>query len=282
MGNEPLNIMVSIPPQKYFVKKIAHELANISVMVSPEFNPATYEPTPNQMKIAATAKIYFAIGVPFENVWLKKLASLNPKMQIVHTDEAVTKRQVRRWRLDRMANLHETPENNKKSFPKKGALDPHVWLSPPLVKSQVKIIADALIKIDPQNKKAYEINLDMFQSELDQLDLQLMEIFKKNYPRREILVLHPCWGYFADTYGLKQIAVENEGKEPGATRMAKLINHAKLQKIKYLFVQPQFSKKAAHIIAKEIGAQILIADPLKEAWAENLKNVAVEFSKALK
>ncbi len=87
----PVPVMVSIVPQKYFVEKIGGELVKVSVMVKTGASPATYEPRPGQMVALSRAKIYFAIGVPFEKVWLKKIAVANPKMLIVHTEKASKK-----------------------------------------------------------------------------------------------------------------------------------------------------------------------------------------------
>ena len=94
-GAEGLPIVVSVLPQKYFVEKIGGEMVEVSVMVLPGASAATYEPKPNQMVTLSKAKIYFAIGVPFEKVWLKKIASSNRHLQIVHTDKGIEKRTAR-------------------------------------------------------------------------------------------------------------------------------------------------------------------------------------------
>ncbi len=90
-SDTPLEVTVSIVPQVYFVKKIAGNLAHVSVMVLPGASPATYEPTPNQMKALATSSLYFAIGVPFETAWLDKMRAANPHMKVVATQEGITK-----------------------------------------------------------------------------------------------------------------------------------------------------------------------------------------------
>jgi len=88
---EKLPVSVSILPQKYFVQKIGGDLVEVSVLVEPGASPETYEPKPKQMVTLAKAKIYFAIGVPFEKKWLPKIVSLNPNMLLVRTDTGIAK-----------------------------------------------------------------------------------------------------------------------------------------------------------------------------------------------
>ena len=84
-------VFVSIAPQRYFVEKIGGDLVKIHTMVSPGASPATYEPKPRQMAALAKAKVYFAIGVPFENRWLQKIVATNPLMEVIHTDHGIAK-----------------------------------------------------------------------------------------------------------------------------------------------------------------------------------------------
>ena len=242
-----VNVAVSILPQRFFVKKIAEDKVNVVVLVPPGYNPATYEPRPSQIAQVERSCVYFAIGVPFEKAWLKRFVRLNKELIIVHTDEGI----------------------------KKINGDPHIWLSPPFVKKQVETIAKWLKKIDPPNKNFYENNLREFLLQIDALDREIADILKSK-KGRPFLVYHPCWGYFAERYGLRQIAIEEEGKEPSVLKLAKLISYCKRAKIKAIFVQPQFSKKSAHIIAKELGIKIIAIDPLAEDWIKNLRDVAIK------
>jgi zinc transport system substrate-binding protein len=277
---EPLQVTVSILPQKYLVEKLSGNLVKVSVMVQPGFNPATYEPRPSQMRALVHSKVYFAIGVPFERVWLRKITAVNPKIQVVHTDQSIKK-------LEMIAHHYKGDEDHKhndvvyhKASHKRGSLDPHIWLSPPLVKIQARVISEALMMIDPAHKEIYKNNLRKFEIKIGRLDAEIRRIFEDKGLAKEFLVFHPSWGYFAEAYGLHQIPVEIEGKEPSATEMVRLIRYAKEKSIKVIFVQPQFSTKTAETIAREIGAKIVIADPLHEDWMENLLEVAVKLKGA--
>jgi len=281
-GAESVPVFVSIVPQRYFVEKIGGELVKVSVMVKPGASPATYEPKPNQMVTLSKARIYYAMGVPFERVWLKKISAANPKMLLVHTEKGIEKRPMK-------AHHHE--EGNLKSFEKgsqgpadehQGIKDPHVWLSPPLVKIQAQNILDALLLVDPVHGAIYEGNYRKFILELDALDAHIRGIFAGKGESVAFMVFHPAWGYFAQTYGLEQIAVEMEGKEPKPADLKHLIHRARERGMKVIFVQPEFSTKSAEAIAKAIDGKVVLANPLALDWANNLKEIASKFRAALK
>jgi len=259
---DALKVFVSIVPQRYFVKKIGGDLVDISVMVRSGASPATYEPKPKQMVVLSRAKVYFAIGVPFEKAWLKKIVSASPKMLVVHTEAGIEK----------MPMKEDKPN---------GIKDPHIWLSPPLVKVQARNIMDALQKVDLAHSSVYKANYKKFIREIDSLDAELRRIFLGKEGER-FIVFHPAWGYFARTYGLKMVPVESEGKAPKPEALQRLIETARRDGIKVVFVQPEFSTKSAEIIAKAIGGEVVFASPLNPDWARNLKEVAEKFRAALR
>lgn len=273
MGEEKLQVTVSILPQKYFVEKIGGDLVSVSVMVLPGFSPATYEPKPAQLKDLSASRTYFAIGVPFEKNWLKRFQGVNPGMVIAHTDAGIRKRRMAAHHHGFSKEGHGPKEKDAHNdYP-----DPHIWLSPPLVKSQAQVIAAFLIQMDPANRAAYEKNLNRFLHELDLLDGKIKQMLDSVGKQNAFLVFHPTWGYFADHYGLKQIPMEAEGKEPGAASLAELIRYARKTGIGAVFVQPQFSTRTARVVAEETGAVVVIADPLAEDWEKNLLTVAEKF-----
>jgi zinc transport system substrate-binding protein len=263
-----LHVFVSLPPQKYFVQQIGQALVDVEVMVPAGADPHIYEPKPRQMVALSKARLYFAIGIqPFENTWLKKIASSNPDMLVVHTDRGVQK-------IPMTTRHHEEGQHA-------GELDPHIWLSPPLVMKQAQTILNALLEIDPASRAVYAANYQAFISELAALDAELKNIFTGKQGL-QFMVLHPAWGYFAHTYGLKQVPVEIEGKDPKPAQLKELIDYAKQTQIKIIFVQPQFSPRNAKLVAKEIGGHVVFADSLAANWSDNLREVAGKLKSALK
>jgi zinc transport system substrate-binding protein len=298
---EKLPVFVSILPQKYFVEQIAKDKVDITVMVQPGDSPHTYEPRPSQMTALSKAKIYFSIGVGFENSWMERIQAVNPGINIVRTDQGIKK-------IPMTAHHHEEEhhgeehhedadhhdEHGEEHHEEVGhhdhhgeehsgheGLDPHIWLSPKLVKIQARTIVHALVTADPSNQGFYETNYKDFVKRLDQLDNKLHTMFK-DQKQLKFMVFHPSWGYFAKAYGLEQIAIEIEGKNPKPAQLKELIKDARKNDISVIFVQPQSSTRSAKLIAKEIHGHIVFADPLAADWMANMTDIAEKFKEAHK
>lgn len=268
-------ITVSILPQKYFVEQIAKDTLNVNVMVTPGSNPHTYEPKPNQMKELANSEAYFSVGDSFEKVWVPKFKSTNPKLVVIDTIKGIEK-------IAMVEHHHEDEKEHKgHKHHEEETLDPHVWLDPILVKAQAKNIYEALVELHPENKVAYEANYTAFIAHLDALDQELSNTLSA-IKSRKFIVFHPSFGYFAKRYNLEQIPIEVSGKEPKPKELAKIIEEAKEENAKVVFVSPQFSQKSAQTIAQQIQGKTMAIDPLAYKWEENLLNVAKTFQSELK
>ena len=117
-----------------------------------------------------------------------------------------------------------------------------------------------LCEVDEQAADYYQERLEAFLAELSALDQELAESLAGLAGTR--LVYHPAWHYLAREYGLEQVAIEVEGNEPGAGQLAELIEQARAENVRVLFVSPQHSQRSARMIAEEIGAQVVEIDPL--------------------
>jgi len=267
--SDRLNLFVSIPPQKHFVERVGGEQVRVSVMVEPGSNPATYEPKPEQLKRLSEAEAYFSIGVPFERAWLSHIAAANEEMLIVDTAEGIERMPMATQRHGG-ENSDGEPQN----------ADPHIWLSPALVKIQARTIYEALAQIDPKHEQVYEANLETFIGDIDALDAEIRERLE-GADNRKFMVFHPSWGYFAQDYGLEMLPIEVGGQEPSAAELAALISKAREEEIKVVFAQPEFSTRDAETIAHEIGGQVLLISPLAENWEDNLRQVAETLAEVL-
>ncbi len=256
-------VSVSILPQKYFINQICGDLCDTEVMISKGSSPATYEPKPKQMLALQKSIAYFAIGVGYEKNWLEKFKKIYPNLTIVKTQKGIKK--------SSLTHHHDSFHGN--DFDKENGLDPHIWLDPILVKIQAENIANALISLLPRHEVLFKKNLQDFLQRLDKINIQISQFFegKKN---KTFLLYHPSWGYFAKRYGLTQIAIETEGKEPKAKDLQNFI--VKYKDFKAIFVQPQFSLKSAKLIANAIGCEVKILDILSQNWEEEmLKNAKI-------
>jgi zinc transport system substrate-binding protein len=296
---EPLRVFASVVPIQTFVQRIGGDHVDARAMVRPGFNPHTYDPTPQQIGALAGAALYVRTGVPFEKAWMERIRSANTKMQVLDARAGIALRPMEEHGHDEheheaehrdesdhdhaqdgetpQADHHEQPTHAGESYHEQ---DPHVWTSPLLVTHMVGRIRDKLTELAPDHAADFARNQDAFVAELDALDAELHKRLDP-LPNRKFMVFHPAWGYFADSYGLTQVSIEREGKEPGARGLAALIDQARQEKIKVVFVQPQFNKRQASQVAQAIGGGVVSVDPLAADYVDNLRRVGRQFAEAL-
>jgi zinc transport system substrate-binding protein len=284
----PMPVFVSILPQKQFVERIGGDRVKVEVMVAPGHSPATYEPTPRQMTELSHSRLYFSIGVPFETVWMKRLAANNPQMKVIDSRRGIQLMPMvghHHHDDDEEHEGHEhhaaTEEHDHDHDHAAGMPDPHVWTSPALVKIMAGNILEALSAEAPEDRTEFQANYRKFIADLDQLEKEIRDCLAPLKSRR-FMVFHPSWGYFAHEFGLEQIAIEELGKEPGAKALSALIAEAKKDNIHVIFVQKQFSRTAASTVAAAINGQVVAVDPLAEDYFANMRQVAKTFAEAMR
>ncbi|MCX5827891.1 MAG: zinc ABC transporter substrate-binding protein [Deltaproteobacteria bacterium] len=269
-------VFVSILPQAYFLERIGGSHVDIEVLIGAGQSPHSYEPTPKQMAKLATAKAFFSIGVPVEKGVLRKIRQSHKQLVIVETQQGITYRYL-------AGHDHEHGEAHEKDHKSEGKKepDPHIWMAPKLVKIQARNIYEALSRLDPAHKQEYATNLRAFDADLDRMDARISRSLAP-LKGRKMYVFHPAFGYFADAYGLIQVPIEIEGKEPGARQLAKLIDRAKKDRVKVMFVQPQFSARSAEAVAKAIGGVVVPIDSLARDYLANLDKIAAAVERGLR
>ncbi len=256
-------VAVSILPQAYFVERISGGKVRALVLVGPGQSPHSYEPTPRQMRELAEASAWFVIGVDFEKSLVPKVSSLYPNLPIVDTVKNVKYREL-------AAHDHEGEENRKGE--KEGGKDLHVWLGRQAALAMADEIRNELIALDPDGAAAYRANRDAFAKDADAV---FDNLAKELAPLRgkTVFVYHPSFGYFLDEFGIGQEAVETGGKEPTQKHLARLIEEARKDGTKVIFVQEQFPTAAAETVAKAIGGTVAKIDPLAPDWLDNLGRI---------
>ncbi|MBT3882458.1 MAG: zinc ABC transporter solute-binding protein [Campylobacteraceae bacterium] len=278
-----INTVVSILPQKTFLKAIGGDKVNIALMVKPGNSPHTYEPKPSQMIDISKADIYFSIGIQFEEAWLPKFATQNKNMKIVNIGKSVKRIAMAEHNHDdedehEHHNADHNADHNEDEHEEHNSLDPHIWTSPNNVKIIAKNILTHLVEIDKNNKKYYEKNYDIFINSVNNTNTKIKEILNETNKGTKFMVFHPAWGYFAKQYSLVQVPIEIEGKKPKPRDIIKLIKDAKKQNIKAILTAPEFSDKLAKQIAKELNIPIIKISPLNPKWSNNLINLAKTIS----
>jgi zinc transport system substrate-binding protein len=257
-----VEVFVSIPPQKWLIERIGGEHLTTGVLLQKGQDPHTFEPTPRQVIALTHSQLYFTSGMEFEEQIIAKLQQSSAKLKIV----------------DSTAGIEKSPlveHNHGHMRP-----DPHVWMSPVNLKTMAANMAKALCAIDPENSSAYTANLDKVNQELDELDRKIAAQLQP-YAGEKFFVFHPSFGYFAKRYRLQQEAVEAEGKSPTPKQLSNLIAEAKADRVKVIFVQPQFDPRSGQAIAAAIGGEVISLDALAEDVTGNLTTIAAKVAAAL-
>lgn len=258
-------ITVSILPQKTFVEKIAGDDFKIQVLVPHGASPESYTLVPSQLRDISHSDVWFRLGyIGFELPLHEKIREINRKMEVVDLSE----------RLDLIRG--EEIQHGDHTHP--GGVDPHFWLSPKMVKQMTERIAGTLEKINPEKKETYRENFRKFAIEIDELDQKIGDALK-DYRGKAFVTFHPSLTYFARDYGLVQYTLESDGKEPTSQHMAKVINMAREQNIKVIYIQSEFDNENARVFAEEIKGKVLEVKPLSTEWEDNLLEMTNLFIK---
>ncbi len=272
-GERPLHVFVSVPPHAYLVERIGGDEVKVEELVPAGQDPHTFEPTPSQVVALARARLFFQVGMPFERRLVARIAASHAGLEVVDTRAGIEL-------LEGVCTIcaegqpHGTPHHHH------GEPDPHIWLSPPLLKAQATTIADALCRVDPDRAASYRRNLAALIEELDDLDGRIGAELEP-YRGRAFYVFHPAFGYFAAAYGLRQEAVEVEGKNPTPRQLRELIRRAQADGVEVLFVQPQFDTSAAEVVAEAIGGRVEKLDDLAPDLTANLERIAERIASSM-
>jgi zinc transport system substrate-binding protein len=254
------------------VEQIGQGSVEVTSLLGSGDSPATFQPTDFQITAVLRSRLFFRIGVPFENGrWMEAIRSTR-RVPIVDTRRGIDLRPMPSAPRRQGGGLIGSDLNTAHDGARAG-LDPHIWLSPRLLEIQARTIADAMRALDPDSANRLRMNLTQLISELDRLDRRLSTKLAP-YRGQTFMVFHPSWGYFANDYGLRQVAIEIEGKEPTDDELTEIQRLARELNTGIIFVQPQIHSRAAEAIAEAIGAKVVVIDPLQPDIISNLQQVA--------
>ncbi len=259
-------IFVTVPPQAYLAERIGGDAVEVHTLVGKGQDPHTFEPTPRQAAALAGASLFFTVDIPFEKQLVAKVTSSNRRLRVVDSTRGIV-------RLPLTEPDHHEAHGNE--------ADPHLWLAPDNLRTMADNMATALSTAMPERKEALHKNLASLQKEISALDTRLSATLAP-HRGKTFYVFHPAFGYFANAYGLRQKAVEISGKSPTPRQLSALIRQAREDRVRTIFVQPQFDSKSADTVAQAINGAVVPIDPLDREVLRNLATIATAIEQSLK
>lgn len=248
--SEPASdVLVTTAPYATFVERIAGDLIKVDVLVPPGMNPHIYEPTPKQVQKILGVHIWFRLGESVEARVFDALKERNPELIAVD--------------LTKGFELQEEAGEG---------LDRHLWMSPKLAMEQAKIIAQTLQEAYPENKEIFDQGLSSLLGDLSKLDEELSNELMP-IKGQAMLVSHPAFGYFCEEFGLQQLSVEFEGKDPLPQDIANMLEAAKKSTVRAVFILPEYNNKGALLIAQQLQLPVYEIDPYSKDYFETMRKL---------
>lgn len=245
-----LQVAAAIRPLEYLVARVGGERVRAWSLVPVGVSPEHFEPTPQQLARLADAHMLITFGLAYERRWLAAVRAHRPRIEIV----------------DCRPQAPDGP-------------DPHPWTDPRAAARTAACVREALAARDPQHAPTYAHNLERLRDDLQALDADIRRTLA-GAAGCTFLVYHPAWGHFAQAYGLVQLALEHEGKEPGARHLAAVLERARAREVEVLFVQPQMSERLTRTAARALGGRVVTLDPLAYDYLDNMRRVAAAIAAA--
>lgn len=252
--NENTQLMVSIQPLKYLVDNIVGDDLEVSVLVPPGAGPETYEPVPAQVKAAETADLLFFTGlIDFERALLGRLPDKERFVDLSKGIELIA------GSCSHGGHAHSH------------GVDPHIWMSPKALLRMAETAYGSIHALFPDSV-SYTANYSRLKERLASLDRQVAEKTDAS-ARRSFVIFHPGLTYYARDYGLTQIALEQDGKEPSARWLRSVVEAAREQGVSKVLYQREFPQSVVMVAAREIGAEPVEIDILGYDVVENILTV---------
>ena len=196
-GGKPL-VLVSIAPYQFLVNAIGGSEIEIQTVVPSGANPHSYEPTSAQVSNMLQARAWFRIGEPFEEKIIPILHRYNPELKVLDLRKGIVL--LEEGHMD----CHHCSMDH---------FDRHIWLSPKLAALQAGEVEKFLTEQFPEKKEFFARNLTSLQSQLLQLDGEILSLLEP-VKDRVILVSHPAFGYFCREIILNSSRLNMRAKTP--------------------------------------------------------------------
>lgn len=264
-------VSVTIEPQRFFAEKIAGDKFAVNCVVPAGQSPETCDPTPRQMIQVGKSQAYLRIGpIGFEQAWMDNIKENNPGLRIFDLSEGISF--LKEPEEEACEHPHEEGEEHHHHH-HPGGVDPHTWSSIAGAKVIAKNTLDAFVALDPENQAYYQGNYESLMKEIAETE-QTITALLQPLTSRTFIIYHPALTYLADEYGLTQLCIEMDGKEPSPAQLKELVETARKYDAKVVFIQKEFDQKNAELIAKETGCRLVPINPLDYNWSKEMIYIA--------
>lgn len=261
----PIKVLVSVLPQKEMIERIGGEYVEVEVLVPKGKSPEIYEPSIAQMKYIEDSHIFFGVGMPFESAWLKRIAHINPSLIYYNLAHSVLTDN----RIKGADSKHTHAHN------------PHIWLSPKAILPQIDIIAQTLGKLDKEHFKIFQQNATLLSDDIKAIQEHTKELFAKEDSKKSFITYHPALTYWSAEFKVKELSIENNGKEIKGRELVALMAQAKKDSVEAIFIQPEFTKSRVEMFARELDLRIIELDVLRKDWLLSLQDLACQIAFSL-
>ena len=249
-------IFVSIAPLKPIVEAIVGEDYTIEILVPAGASPETFEPTPKQFIALNESIMVFSTGLlDFE---MSILQRLHDQSKVINLSQDIAT----------IAGSCSHTHHGKHCH---HGVDPHIWCSPKCIDIMAKNAYNAIVAMVPD--KDYSAAYNTLNEQIKELD-SVVTTLCNNSSLPYFIIYHPALTYLARDYGLEQVAIEHEGKEPSVKHLANIIERARRDGIKRVLYQSEFPESSVAVVAEDIGAETVEINPLDENIFANLATIA--------
>lgn len=258
-------LSVTIDPQKYFLESIVGDKFSVNCIVPSGANPESFDVAPSQMMTLGQSKIYFQVGhLSIENTLVDKISQNNPNLKIVNCSDGLEAL---------LQSDHDHANCGHHHNHGHSGTDPHIWSSPATARIIIENMYNAIIEADSLNKEFYTGNYEKLLAKINETD-EIIKSYIAKAPSKTFIIYHPALSYFAEEYGLEQLSIEYEGKNPSPVQMKDLIDEAKKEGVKVVFIQQEYDSKNAETVAQAIGGKTVPINLLSYYWNEEMIKVA--------
>ena len=251
-------VAVAMPPYVEIAEKLGGDKVVVVCALDEGADHETFDPAPSALRLLLQADLYWVSGMGFERSLLPKLQAASASMKLVGTPPPEDDHHHHHHEDGSTCALHG---------------DLHRWLDPRAIAADARVLTDALKAASPSDADYFERRHAAFSAECEALYTAMAAVLSP-WKGQTFFVYHGAYEHLAAAFGLKQVALEQGGREPSLRQLSQLIGQAREAGVRVVYAQPQHRTAAARTLADQIGGRLEVLDPLAPNWSENLLNIA--------